>query len=851
MDDAVKALIATPLTAHSARRPVMRMPLVAPAIALVAGIAAGLLAPMSTGFWMVLGAAGLIAAGVMFRSHHLHLAATAAALAAVVATGALHVRLAYGTVEADHIATFTPRRSMLATLRGRVITAPKVFKSTSVPGRPRPDRTNFILRADSISADGAWREASGLVRVTIDSPVVNLAAGRQVELVGRIMRFEGPDNPGQMDWSEFARRTRVFVQMSIPADSGATAIDEAEPSWASRALWHLRASARQHLLACGDADHGHLLGALILGERDPALRSLNETMVRAGIAHFLSISGLHLAVFLGFVYFLCGIVQFTPRRAAVVVLIVLGGYLLLAEPRAPLLRSAIMAAALCISVIAHRRYASLNALAAAAIVLLTIDPLQILAPGFQLSFAIVAGLIVLHRPLRWFMFGRWLSRRGLMVFRDDQRVRRWMWFSLGNASTGMATVCLAAYLMAAPLVAFHFGLFSPYAPVLSVLVFPLVLAVLVPGYIAIALAWPMPNLAHSIQQVALGAADVLAGAVRAAEQLPFLCFHLRPVSAVWTLLCYATIATFCLARRFRFGRTVAAVMLVATVALGVYTQRGAPPPAPGTAQLDLLDVGAGQCALLRTPSGGTWLIDAGTQGGFDAWTQVLRPFLRERRLPRPTGAFVSHANTDHYNALVGLLGAASLDRVYLNDYFGRGKPLPQAEGDMIDMLVDHRSEIVRLRSGSSVQLDGDTLVEALWPPTSKPADLTVNDTSLVLRVTCAGKRILFPGDLSLKGQERLLAEGADLSADILILPHHGAWTRSLPEFFGAVSPDVVLLSAPRGLVNRYHDPAPARKQFINKLRHHKQYYTTPKHGWIHLAFGKEGTIRAETMHADR
>jgi competence protein ComEC len=828
----------------------MRMPLVAPAIALVAGIAGGLLAPMNTGFWLVLGAAGLVAAGVMFRPRHLHQAAMAAALVAVAAVGAVHVRLAFGTVGPDHIATFTPQRSMLATVRGHVITAPKVFKSSSVPGYRRPARTNFILRADSISANGRWRTASGLVRATIDSPAVNLAAGQQVELVGRLSRFKGPDNPGQMDWSRFARRTRVFVQMSIPAASGATVIDDAALSWAREALWHLRASARQHLLACGDADHGHLLGALILGERDPALRSLNETMARAGIAHFLSISGLHLAVFLGFVYFLCSLLQFTPRRSATVVLVVLGLYLLLAEPRAPLLRSAIMAAALCMSVITHRQYASLNALAAAAILLLMIDPLQILAPGFQLSFAIVGGLIVLHGPLQWFLFGRWLSRRGLMVFRSDQRVRRWMWFSLGNAITGMVAMCLAAYLVAAPLVALHFGLFSPYAPVLSILVFPLVLAVLVPGYIAIALAWPMPNLAHSIQQVAIGAADILAGAVRATEQLPFLSFHLRPVGAVWTLLCYATIAMLFLARRFRFGRAVAAIMLTATIGLGVYTQRPTPPPAPGTAELDLLDVGAGQCALLRTASGRTWLIDAGTQGGFDVWPQVLRPFLREQRLEYPTGAFISHANTDHYNALIGLLGSSRLETVYLNDYFGRTKPLPQAEGDMIDMLVDHRSEIVRLRAGSSVQLDSDTTAEVLWPPASQPTDLTANDTSLVLRVTCAGKRILFTGDLAREGQKRLLAEGVDLRADILILPHHGSWTKSLAEFFGAVSPDVVLLSARRDL-DRYHKPDPARDKFINTLRQHKQYYTTARHGWIHLTFSKEGTIRAETMHADR
>ena len=108
-------------------------------------------------------------------------------------------------------------------------------------------------------------------------------------------------------------------------------------SWVSQAFWRLRASSRQHLLACGDADGGHLLGALLLGERDPALRSLNDTMAEAGIAHFLSISGLHVGVFLGFVYFICRLLQAPPRRSAWVVLIVLGIYMLLAEPRPPLL----------------------------------------------------------------------------------------------------------------------------------------------------------------------------------------------------------------------------------------------------------------------------------------------------------------------------------------------------------------------------------------------------------------------------------------------------------------------------------------------------------------------------------
>ncbi|MDP7287322.1 MAG: ComEC/Rec2 family competence protein [Phycisphaerae bacterium] len=495
------------------------------------------------------------------------------------------------------------------------------------------------------------------------------------------------------------------------------------------------------------------------------------------------------------------------------------------------------------------QYASLNAMAAAAIVLLMIDPMQILSAGFQLSFAIVVGLIVLHEPLRWLLFGRWLGRRGLMVFRNNQAVRRWMWFKLGDATTSMVAMCLAAYLTAAPLVAFHFGLFSPYAALLSILVFPLVLAVLVPGYISIALAWPMPNLAGSIQQAALAAADWLAWAVGAIEQLPLLSVSLRPVGVTWTLLCYGAIIAVWQASRFRFGRTAAALLLAAVIGLGAWTQLPESAPPHGVARLDLLDVGSGQCAMIRTSSGKMWLIDAGSQSGQDVWTQILRPFLRHKRMARPDGAFISHANTDHYNAMSGLLDAGTLDTVYLNDYFGRSDQPPQSEADMINLLVDRRCEIVRLRAGSTVQLDAETNVEVLWPPASKPADLEPNDTSLVLRVACGGRRILFPGDLSRRGQQQLLDDRTDLSADILVLPHHGAWTKTLPQFVDAAAPKVILLSSSRGL-DRYHSPDAARDEFIEKLKSKHRCYATSQHGWIRLKFSKEGTIRAETMHSD-
>ncbi|MBL7132650.1 MAG: ComEC/Rec2 family competence protein [Phycisphaerae bacterium] len=806
---------------------------------------------MSTGLWAVLGLAGLAAAAITFRRARLHLATAGAVAAMIFAIGAAHVRISYFSVPADHIVTYTGGSPILATLRGCVVTFPQVYQDPVQPeeGYSRGPRTTFIARAETIAVGPSgrreWKSATGLVRVTVGQGDRRLAAGQRLELVGRLGRFRPPNNPGEFDFAARARNHGTLVRMSVPGVDGVTLLPGRLP-WYARLVWRIRAAGRQHLLACGDDRSGHLLNALVTGERHPALRSLNRTMVRIGIAHFLSISGLHLGVFLGFVYFLCRLLALSPRRAAIVVLVILGAYILLAEPRAPLLRSAIMATALCIAIISQRRYTALNALAAAAICLLAVDPLQLFAPGFQLSFAVVAGLLLLHRPMRNFLFGRWLHRRGLMVFRGPERLRRWLYYRAANFCMDLASLFLTASVVSAPLVAYHFGRFCPYAPISSLVLFPIVLAILIPGYVSMALAWPMPNLSHAIGRLAASAADTMTEAVGWIGDIPGAGFELRPVGALWLVMCYGAILLVVAWRRLRRGSlwAVGAMLLVAIAT--AYTQRDA--AAPPAAELHLLGVGEGQCAILRTPAGRTYILDAGTRSGIDAYQQVMKPFFRARRLPAPRTAIISHANTDHFNALLGMLRDRGLDKAYLNDYFGEdlaGRDAQEADAELLGLLAERKAAVIRIRSPATIDLDDRTKVEVLWPGPEKRNDLNANDTSLVLRITCDGRSVLLTGDIGQVPQSALIGRGSALRADVLIMPHHGGWERTLPAFVGAVGAKVVLVSG-HGHAGQSQPADSPGAVFYDTLTLKYEYYTTGRNGWICLRFGAGGT-RVTTM----
>ena len=156
----------TQLTVSSAapRPQLYRVPLVPVALAFAAGIVAGRSGQLHAGFWAALGAAGLLAAAATFPRRHLHLFMACSAAVAILAIGAVHARLAWFSVPEDHVVTYTNERPILATLRGRIVTAPIVHSGhQEVPkgdastlgaqpalGYRPPPKTSLLIDAKAI-----------------------------------------------------------------------------------------------------------------------------------------------------------------------------------------------------------------------------------------------------------------------------------------------------------------------------------------------------------------------------------------------------------------------------------------------------------------------------------------------------------------------------------------------------------------------------------------------------------------------------------------------------------------------------------------------------------------------------
>jgi competence protein ComEC len=205
----------------------------------------------------------------------------------------------------------------------------------------------------------------------------------------------------------------------------------------------------------------------------------------------------------------------------------------------------------------------------------------------------------------------------------------------------------------------------------------------------------------------------------------------------------------------------------------------------------LLSVGHGESIVLGLPDGHTVLYDAGRMSAPTSCCRVISGYLWSRGLTHIDAVVLSHADSDHYNALPELLERFSVGTVYVSpvmfDHTNASLRFLQ------DSIERAKTPIRVIASGNRLSGGPGCWLQILHPP---PHGLpsTSNANSIVLSVEYGGRRMFLPADIQSPGLDDVLAE-RPLHCDLLLVPHHGSRT-SMPEELSAWStPDWSVVSA--------------------------------------------------------
>ncbi len=227
-------------------------------------------------------------------------------------------------------------------------------------------------------------------------------------------------------------------------------------------------------------------------------------------------------------------------------------------------------------------------------------------------------------------------------------------------------------------------------------------------------------------------------------------------------------------------------------------------------RVTFLDVGQGDAAVVEAPGGVVALVDGGGtfDDGFDPGERIVEPFLRARGITRVDLVALSHPHPDHLNGLRRILQRFPVGALWTSGDDGHnpeyGHLLALARAGGVPTPVPAAAPLGAAR----VTPLGPFVATPTGDVIAPPQGLSVNDASLVLRLSFAGRAVLFPGDLEADGEGELVgrrALGQPVAADVLKVPHHGSRTSSSAELIDAVRPGLAVMSL--GWRNRFHFPA--------------------------------------------
>ena len=623
-----------------------------------------------------------------------------------------------------------------------------------------------------------------------------LHAGERWEMTVRLRRPHGLQNPGGFDYEAWLleRNIRATGYVRAPATARRLAAIVWRPGYL---IERLREAVRSRIVdALPQAEYAGVLTALAVGDQRGVTPSQWQTFTRTGVNHLISISGLHVTMISGLVFWLaqwlwsrsarCTLWLPSRKAAAAAGLLAALVYAWLSGFAIPAQRTVYMLAVVAVALWRGRITAPGGVLCAALLVVVVLDPWATLSAGFWLSFGAV----------------------GVIMFVSCYRIGPVHWLVAWGRVQWAVTVGLMPVLIA---MFQQVSLISPLAnaiaiPVVSLAVVPLTLAgVILPGNLVLQCAHELMAAVDWLLQWMSG----FSVAVWQQHAPPLWSVIVALAGIIWLLLPRGFPA------RWIGGFAFLPMFVIVPAALP-----------EGSLRLTLLDIGQGLAAVVQTRSH-VLLFDAGTTYGpqADSGNRVIVPFLRASGMQSVDTLIVSHADKDHAGGAGSVLQAVPVQRLLQTD-----------EGSYANAAALTEQCI----AGDRWQWDGVDF-EILHPLQRHAAGekMRSNDRSCVLRVRIQDTAILFAADIERKTERDLVHRAAEkLPARILLAPHHGSRTSSSAEFLATVAPEYALFAT--GYRNRFGHP---KDDVLERYRGAgSRIYRTDLDGAISVGIGSDGNI---------
>jgi len=674
---------------------------------------------------------------------------------------------------------------------------------------------------------------------------IPLTYGNRLRIIAKLHPARNYRNPGAFDYEGYLRDNGISMLGSadekdverLPGFSGSRI-----ELW--RNLVHSSIVAKIHQL--WPASQASLMDAMVLGEESFLRNSTRTEYQRSGTYHVLVVSGMNLSILAVAIFWALRQFRIDPSVAAIATVVVSFSYAFVVGVGPPVWRAALMLATYLGARLLYRERNMMNAIGAAALGVLIVDPSALFGASFQLTFLavfIIAGIgaPILERTTSPYAQGLRLLRvasydlhvaPAVAQFRLDMRLiagrlRRFSGPRLSLAvpavfmrvAIGFCELLFISALMQAGLallMAYHFHRATTMGMPANLAVIPLT-QVLMPaaaaavglGYISTVLAHPAVWISGLALDGIAGTVHLLGGAHLAGASVADMRVAMPSVAMI--LGSVAVLALAMIAARRALWAAFTSVALIVVVAVWIAFVPARPHIRAAMMEMTTIDVGQGDSILLVTPEGRTLLVDAGglpqwMHSDFDLGEQVVSSYLWNRGIDHLDIVAITHPHADHLGGMPAVISNFHPRELWLSI----DKPVGALASIVAQAQKSGMNVLVR-KEGDQFNYGG-VHFKMLAPGRDQvTGSMRPNDNCLVFTATFGATTALLEGDAESPAERRLVEEHPE--AMLLKVAHHGSATGTSADLLATVRPRYAVISV--GTRNVYGHP---RREVLERLQ---------------------------------
>ena len=571
-----------------------------------------------------------------------------------------------------------------------------------------------------------------------------------------------------------------------------------------------------------EEENANFLKGILIGDSKNISKELKENFRDSSISHILAISGLHISYISAGGKEILSLFIKSKKKKNILLILFLIFFAFFTGGSPSCVRACIMNIMFLISELVYRKNNFYRSFLSALVILLFINPFNIYSIGMWLSFLGTLGIVLYSNLISKIIYKKIKKFKNIIIL-------------FANS--------FSAQIMILPMMIYHFNTvsFTFYIP--NIFVSYLIGPILILGYLSIFFPIPISFILSKIEALLIKILFIVA---KLCSKIPFSKIYLKTPNLCLLFIYYGI--SFYLINSFQKKKfyylklfysfhfpkeKIKKYVLIIFIIIFMMNFN-----VDKRLKVYFVDVGQGDCCLIKTPNNKTIVID----GGEDFDGKIVLPYLLDRGMTKIDYMIISHFDSDHVGGLLTVMEELKVGQVVISKQGENSENFRKFK----EIVKDKKIRLEVADKENRLQIEKNLYFDILWPNNEKLiSENSLNNNSIVCKFCYKDFSILFTGDIEEIAEKQILLEYKDnlqkLNATILKVGHHGSKTSSTQEFMEAVKPKIALIGV--GGNNKFGHPNDGVIERLENLG--TKIYRTDQMGEISIMLNSKGKIKVK------